>query len=287
MGVAGRREHFVVVALLFLAQFDIQDGHVEGAPTKVVDQDRGFLLHLLAFLVPVRQGRCGRLVDDPQHFEPGDLAGLLGGGALRVVEIRRDGDDRLRDRLAQIGFRVRLQLLQDDRRNLLGAVVLAVNGGGVAGAHLALDAADGAFRVEHRLPLGLLANQPFAGLGEMDDGRSGAAAFRVDNDCGLASLHDRDTRVSRAQVNTDCFCHKTAHSYYAMCRLGWPRRPEPAGLSRPLVAMAGLYALSVLLSTYLTSIILLPAASTQPPNAHTLPLPPPLQRRPPAGIGAI
>jgi hypothetical protein len=37
----------------------------------------------------------GRLVDDAQHLEAGDLAGVLRRLALGVVEVRRDGDDGL------------------------------------------------------------------------------------------------------------------------------------------------------------------------------------------------
>ena len=58
-------------------------GDVERATAEVVDRD-----HLVLLLVEaVRQRGRGRLVDDAQHLEPGDLARVLGRLALRVVEV--------------------------------------------------------------------------------------------------------------------------------------------------------------------------------------------------------
>ena len=59
---------------------DLQQGHVEGAATEVEDEDR---LVVLALVEAVGQRGRGRLVDDAQDVEPGDLAGLLGRLALR------------------------------------------------------------------------------------------------------------------------------------------------------------------------------------------------------------
>src|SRR4030095_361932 len=74
---------------------DLQDRNVERAAAEVIDGD-GLVL-LLVEAVSER-GRS-RLVDDAHHFEAGNLPRFLSGLALRVVEIRRHGDDGLGDRL--------------------------------------------------------------------------------------------------------------------------------------------------------------------------------------------
>jgi hypothetical protein len=59
-------------------------------------------LLVLLFVEPVGERRGGRLVDDAQDFESGNLAGVLRRLPLRVVEVGRDRDDGLRDRLAKV-----------------------------------------------------------------------------------------------------------------------------------------------------------------------------------------
>ncbi len=79
-----------------LAQLQHRD--VEGAAAQVVDRD----LLVLLLVEPVGQRGRGGLVDDAQHLEAGDLAGVLGGLALGVVEVGGHGDHRLGHRLAQV-----------------------------------------------------------------------------------------------------------------------------------------------------------------------------------------
>ena len=81
---------------------DFEHGDVERAAAQVVHGD--FLVFLL--VQSVSQGRRRRLVDDAQDFQAGNAAGVLGGLALRIVEVCRNRDDRLRDFFAKTHFGV-------------------------------------------------------------------------------------------------------------------------------------------------------------------------------------
>src|SRR3990172_108837 len=63
---------------------DLEDGDVEGTAAQVIHGDRLVLLLVEA----IGQRRGGGLVDDTQHLEARDGAGVLGCLALAVVEIR-------------------------------------------------------------------------------------------------------------------------------------------------------------------------------------------------------
>ena len=204
-----------------LADFEHRD--VEGAAAEVVDRDRLVLLLVEA----VGQRRRRRLVDDAQHVQPGDLAGVLGRLPLRVVEVRRHGDDRVGDRLAEMVLGRLLQLLQDHRRDFRRRILLAArfdprvavgranDGVGharrlarrlvVLAAHESLDREDRVFRVGHGLALGHLADQPLAVLGDGHHRRRRARAFLIDDDGGLPAFHDGDHRVGGAEVDSDHF----------------------------------------------------------------------------------
>src|SRR6185437_6659487 len=69
--------------------FDPQNRDIECTAAEVVHRDQA----LPPFVEPIRDRRGSRFVDDAEHFESGDSRGIARRGALRVVEIRRYGND--------------------------------------------------------------------------------------------------------------------------------------------------------------------------------------------------
>ena len=102
------------------AVLDAEDRDVERAAAEIVDGDDAGV----PLVEAVGERRRGRLVDDAQHLEAGDPAGVARRRALRVVEVRRHGDDRAIDFGIDLALRgevllgAALQLAQDERRNL-------------------------------------------------------------------------------------------------------------------------------------------------------------------------
>ena len=187
---------------------DFQQTYVERAAAKVVHQN--FLAALLVQTIGQRRG--GRLVDDTKHFQTGDTARILGGLALAVTEVGGHGDNRLGHFIAQIGFRVGLQLLQDHRADFLRGIALAVNVHLMVGAHFTLDGNDRTVGVGDGLTFGNLAHQPLAVFGKGDDGRRSTRAFRIGDYNGLAAFQHGDAAVGCAKVNTDNFAHNGSSS---------------------------------------------------------------------------
>ena len=78
----------------------------------------------MALVEAVGERRRGRLVDDAQHLEPGDAAGVARRRPLRVVEVGRHRDHRAIDFGVDLALRCEellgapLQLAQDERRDL-------------------------------------------------------------------------------------------------------------------------------------------------------------------------
>ena len=181
------------------ARGNVQNRHVERAAAEVIDHD---LLALL-FVNAVGKRRRRGLVDDALNIQPRNFARILRGLPLRVGKIRGDGDDGLGDGLAEIAFRVALELLEDHRRDLLWRILVPVDVHAVVCAHLALDGGNGPVVVRDGLPLGKASDHPFTGLGEGDHRRRGSAALRVGNDDRLAAFHHSHAGIRGTKINPD------------------------------------------------------------------------------------
>ena len=216
------------------------------------------MMPCLLLVEAVGERRRGRLVDDAQHFEAGDLAGVLGGLALGVVEVGGNGDDGLLDLLPEIGFGGLLHLLQDEGGDLRGRIlscrrprprrrrcrlcdlvgdellVLLDHRVVVAAADQALDREDGLFRIGDRLALGRLADEPLAVVGEGDDRRRGAHAFGVLDDFRRFAFHDGDAGIGGAEVDADDLAHSCPSSICGRpAGPNWRPKRRPRPIRRP------------------------------------------------------
>src|SRR5258708_18583001 len=92
----------------------LENGNIEGPAAEIVDSDFAALLLVQA----VGERGRSRFVDKAKNFEAGDFAGVLGGLALGIIEIRRDGDDGAIDKFAEIGLGPVFQFAEDESGNL-------------------------------------------------------------------------------------------------------------------------------------------------------------------------
>ena len=103
----------VAVGGLYLhdAAANFEHGNIERATAQVIHGDRfvGLLVESIC-----QRGRR-RFVDNADDFEARDFACLLGRLPLRVVEVRRNGDDGLGHFFAQEIFRGCFQLAENHR----------------------------------------------------------------------------------------------------------------------------------------------------------------------------
>mmetsp|Transcript_1850 Transcript_1850/g.2973 ORF Transcript_1850/g.2973 Transcript_1850/m.2973 type:complete len:180 (+) Transcript_1850:1093-1632(+) len=96
---------------------DCQEGNIEGSASKVKHQD--VLLALALVVKAVGDCRGSGLIDDPQHIETSNGAGILGSLALGVIEVCWHSDNSVLELAAQIRFGSLLHLGQNHRRDLL------------------------------------------------------------------------------------------------------------------------------------------------------------------------
>ena len=199
-------EHRVAVRRLDLEHTltELKNRHVEGTTAEVEYEYR-----LVLILVETIGESCRRrLVDDAQHLKSCDLARVLRRLTLTVVEVRRDGDNCLRNSLAEVCLCIALELLQNHRGDLGRRVVLAVDRHMiVALAHVTLDGRNRAVGIRDRLVLRETPDKTLPILRKAHDGRRDAAALRVRDDGRLAALHDGDNGVRRSKVDTNYFSH--------------------------------------------------------------------------------
>ncbi len=239
---------------------DVEDGDIERAAAQVEDGD----LFIFLFVEAIGQ-RCGRrLVDDahallgffavlafdvPFGVEAGDLGRVDGRLALGIVEICRDGDDRLANGVPEIGLGGFLELAQDHGADFGRRELLAVDidfdkfvGAAddfigddllfglhlvVAPAHEPLDRINGAARIGDCLAFGRVADEPIALVGEGHHAGGQALAFLIGDNFDFAAFHHGDDGVGGAKIDADDFFFRHWKSSF----LAGPFRRDPNAAS--------------------------------------------------------
>ena len=174
--------------------------------------------------------RCSsRLIDDTEDVESCNNPGIFGRLPLAVGEVSGHRDDRLSHGFLQVGLSCALDLLENQRRELLGCVVFALDldnshvliaarDGVVHQSRLvadivklltdeALERMDGRSGIDEQLSLGDVTDEASPIFGEADDRRGDPSAFFADHHLGLTALDDGANRVCSSEVNSDNFGH--------------------------------------------------------------------------------
>ena len=82
------------------ALLHFQKRDIKGAAAKIVNGVKP----LCPVIKAIGKGCCGRLIDQTQHFDASKLGRILGRGTRAIIEIGRDRNHRLFDRLIQAFF---------------------------------------------------------------------------------------------------------------------------------------------------------------------------------------
>ena len=78
------------VVYLENAIFNRKDRYIEGATTKIEDEDISFSGSVTLLVKAVGDGSGGRFVDDSQNVESSNYSGIFSGLSLGVVEVGWD-----------------------------------------------------------------------------------------------------------------------------------------------------------------------------------------------------
>lgn len=217
------------------AGVDSQEGDIERPTTEVKDEDVALLLGR-RLVEPIGDGSGSGLVDDAEDVKPSNRAGVLRSLALRIREVRRDGDDGLGDLVAEVVAGDILHLGEDHGGDLLGSerlrltLVDNLDLGLLVGAaddlerevlevclHFrvvepatdqALGVEDGILRIEGALVLGGVADETLC-IREGDVGGRGVRALLIGDDLHFFVLINANAGVSGSEVDaySRCSCH--------------------------------------------------------------------------------
>lgn len=83
---------------------DVQQGHIEGTTTEIIDEDIALLVGLSGTKT-VGDGSSSGFVDDTKDVKTRDSSGILSRLTLVVVEVGWHSDNRLFNLLTKLGFR--------------------------------------------------------------------------------------------------------------------------------------------------------------------------------------
>ena len=178
------------------ALFHLHDGNVEGAAAQVIDQQP---LHVLRVRV-VGQGGGGRLVDDADDLQAGQLARLARRLALHFVEEGGHGNDGLADRVAEELLRALLQAAENDGRDLLRGILPVAQPDPHVLSHLPLDGADSPLGGKDPLISGRRADQQPALRVQAHNRRQNGLAVGADH-LGPAVANHGHLAVGRTQID--------------------------------------------------------------------------------------
>lgn len=208
-----------------------EERHIEGATPEIKNED--VLLTLLLLVKTVGNGSGSGLVDDTENVEAGDQTSVLGGLALRVVEVCGNGDDSVVNGATEVGLGGLAHLGEDHGGDLLGGEVLGLAleldlGNGLAGllddlegevlhvgldlgvlelaANEALGVEDGVVRVHGDLVLGGVTDEAL-GVGEGNERGGGAVTLVVGDNLNAVIAVDTHARVGSTKIDTDSGSH--------------------------------------------------------------------------------